>query len=149
MEVHYKNYPLIDEHPKAVYMHLILKHDVQILLITLINLTSQKIFGQVKEVAVSVKDLVKQEKNKFDAGKYDKALQKLGTAYKGIREKLGGIDKRLLDRIEHLDDRKAELQKEIREVEKSGDVDKQNELQGKLTKLVEDTEKVINSIKQE
>ena len=111
--------------------------------------TSQKIFGQVKEVAVSVKDLVKQEKNKFDAGKYDKALQKLGNAYKGIREKLGGIDKKLLDRIDHLDDRKAKLQKEIREVEKSGDVDKQNELQGKLTKLVEDTEKVINSIKKE
>ena len=111
--------------------------------------TSQKIFGQVKEVAVSVKNLVKQEKNKFDAGKYDKALHKLGGAYKGIREKLGGIDKKILDRIDHLDDRKAKLQKEIREVEKSGDVDKQNELQDKLTKLVEDTEKVINSIKKE
>ncbi len=110
---------------------------------------SQKIFGQVKEVAVSVKNLVKNEKTKFDAGKYDKALQKLGGAYKGIREKLGGIDKKLLDRIEHLDDRKAALQKEIQQVEKSGDVDKQNELQEKLTKLVEDTEKVINSIKQE
>ena len=110
---------------------------------------SQKIFGQVKEVAVSVKNLVKNEKTKFDAGKYDKALQKLGGAYKGIREKLGGIDKKLLDRIDHLDDRKAKLQKEIQQVEKTGDVDKQNELQEKLTKLVEDTEKVINSIKQE
>ncbi len=110
---------------------------------------SQKIFGQVKEVAVSVKNLVKNEKNKFDAGKYDKALQELGSAYKGIREKLGGIDKKLLDRIDHLDDRKAKLQKEIQQVEKTGDVDKQNELQEKLTKLVEDTEKVINSIKQE
>ena len=110
---------------------------------------SQKIFGQFKEVAVSVKNLVKNEKNKFDAGKYDKALKKLGGAYKGIREKLGGIDKKLLDRIDHLDDRKAKLQKEIQQVEKSGDVEKQNELQDKLTKLVEDTEHVINSIKQE
>jgi len=88
---------------------------------------SQKIFGQVKEVAVSVKNLVKQEKTKFDSGKYDKALQKLGGAYKGIREKLGGIDKNLLDRIDILDERKTELQKEIQQVEKSGDVDKQNE----------------------
>ena len=110
---------------------------------------SQKIFGQVKEVAVSVKNLVKQEKNKFDAGKYDKALQKLGGAYKGLREKLGGIDEKLLERIDNLDDRKAELQQEIKRVEKSGDVDKQEELQGKLTQLVKDTEKVINSIKDE
>lgn len=110
---------------------------------------SQKIFGQVKEVAVSVKDLVKKEKTKFNAGKYDKALQKLGGAYKGIREKLGGIDKKLLDRIEKLDERKAKLQKEIKDVEKSGDAEQQSKLQEKLTKLVDDTQEVMNSIKNE
>ncbi len=108
---------------------------------------SQKIFGQVKEVAVSVKDLVRQEKHKFDAGKYDKALQKLGGAYKGIREKLSGLDKNILKRIDGLDKRKAQLQDELQEVKKSGDTDKQNELQDKLSKLVDDTETLINSVK--
>ncbi|HNM26497.1 MAG TPA: hypothetical protein PKL15_13740, partial [Saprospiraceae bacterium] len=35
---------------------------------------SKKIFGEMRDVVVSVGQLVKSEKTKFDAGKYDGAL---------------------------------------------------------------------------
>lgn len=107
---------------------------------------SKEIFGKFKEVAVSVKDLVKNEKAKFDGGKYDKALSKLGGAYKSIREKVGGLDKKLLNKIDDLNDRKNELQKEIKEVEKSGDKKEETKLKDKMNKLMDDTQKVIDLI---
>ena len=40
---------------------------------------AKKIVGEVKDVGVAVKDLVKSEKEKFDKGKYDKAGESVKT----------------------------------------------------------------------
>lgn len=74
---------------------------------------SAKTFGQMKEVAVSVGQLAKSEKEKFDAGKYDTALDKLGATYKKLREGAQKLDAGLLKRIGELEQRKGELQKEL------------------------------------
>ena len=98
--------------------------------------SSKAIFSKVRDVAVSVKDLVKNEKVKFDGGKYDKALSKLGGAYKSIRDKIGGIDKTLLKKIDNLDARKLEIQKEIKAVQKSGDKKEESKLKNKMTQAI-------------
>lgn len=107
---------------------------------------SRKIFGQVKEVAVSIKDLAKNEKAKFNAGKYDKALQKLGGAYKGLRERLGNVDKKLLKKIDELDERKSKLQQEVRKMDKDGDAEGKKDLLDKIQQLTEDTQKILEHL---
>ncbi len=74
---------------------------------------SAKTFGQMKEVAVSVGQLAKSEKEKFNAGKYDAALDKLGAAYKKLREGAQKLDTGLLKRIDELERRKLELKQEL------------------------------------
>lgn len=78
---------------------------------------SRKIFGQVKDVVVSVSQLVKAEKTKFDAGKYDAALEKLGGAYQAVRGQVQKLDASFIRRLDELEKRKAALQSEIDSIE--------------------------------
>ncbi len=80
---------------------------------------SAKTFGQMKEVAVSVGQLAKSEKEKFDAGKYDDALDKLGAAYVKLREGAQKLDAGLLKRIQTLEERKGKLEEDLADLEKS------------------------------
>ena len=50
--------------------------------------TSEKVFQQVKQVGKTVGDIVKQEKRKFDEGKYDKAFENLGKIYESMKGKV-------------------------------------------------------------
>ena len=76
---------------------------------------SRKVFGQLREVVVSVTDLVKAEKEKFDAGKYDVALKKLGNAYKAVREQAQYVDDKRLDDLET---RKSALEQELESIDR-------------------------------
>ncbi len=79
--------------------------------------SSRKIFGQLKDVVVSVGQLVKSEKQKFDAGKYDAALEKLGGAYRAVRERAQYLDEKMLRRLDELEQRKTSLQSELDAIE--------------------------------
>jgi chromosome segregation ATPase len=84
---------------------------------------SRKIFGEMRDVVVSVGSLVKEEKAKFDAGKYDTALDKLGGAYRAIRERAEYVDQKVLKRLDDLEQRKAQLEQELNSIEQK---DEQN-----------------------
>jgi len=116
---------------------------------------SSKVFGQVKEVAVSVGELAKSEKEKYDAGKYDAALDKLAGAYKKAREGAQKIDKSLLKRIGELETRRAGLEKEIASIEKTEHTElseaeakqqtkRKEKLQQELEELIADSDAVLN-----
>ncbi|MFN0033583.1 MAG: hypothetical protein ACKVUS_00865 [Saprospiraceae bacterium] len=81
---------------------------------------SRQVFGQIRGVVVSVGQLVKAEKGKFDAGKYDAALDKLGGVYKAIRTQARNMDEKVIKRLDELEGRKTELEQELDEIE-SGD----------------------------
>lgn len=81
--------------------------------------SSRKVFGQIKGVVVSVGQLVGSEKDKFDAGKYDAALDKLGGVYKAIRTQASKLDDKVIQRLDGLEGRKSELQRELREIEQA------------------------------
>lgn len=105
---------------------------------------SKKIFGQVKEVVVSVKDLLKSEKEKFNTGKYDKALAKLGEAYKRLQSTVSQVDKDLLKRIGELEKRRRQLQSELNQVKDTSDADEKQRIKDAIDQLAEDTEEVMN-----
>lgn len=79
--------------------------------------TSRKIFGEMKDVVVSVGSLIRTEKDKFDAGKYDGALDKLGGAYRAVRGRAEHLDAGILKRLDELEQRKAQLDKELDTIE--------------------------------
>lgn len=79
---------------------------------------SRKIFGQMRDVVVSVGQLVKTEKSNFDAGKYDGVLDKLGGAYRAVRDRAQYVDEKVLRRLDELEERKAQLQTELENIEK-------------------------------
>lgn len=74
---------------------------------------SRKVFGQVRDVVVSVGNLVKTEKQKFDAGKYDVALEKLGGVYKAVRSQAQHLDESFIKRLDELEQRKLSLQQQL------------------------------------
>jgi hypothetical protein len=78
---------------------------------------SRKVFGQIRGVVSSVGKLVSSEKDKFDAGKYDAALDKLGGVYKAIRTQARHVDEKVIKRLDGLEDRKVELEQELSDIE--------------------------------
>ncbi len=78
---------------------------------------SRKVFGQIRGVVSSVGQLVRSEKDKFDAGKYDAALDKLGGVYKAIRTQARHMDEKVIKRLDELEGRKVELEQELNEIE--------------------------------
>lgn len=80
---------------------------------------SRHIFGEMRDVVVSVGQLVKSEKTKFDAGKYDGALAKLGNAYRAVRDQAAHVDAKVMTRLDELERRKATLQTELNSIEKA------------------------------
>jgi len=77
---------------------------------------AKKIFGEVKDVGVAVKDLLKSEKQKFDAGKYDQALDKLETMLDKLKRTAKDGEEHL-DRIQELERKRDALEKELAEYE--------------------------------
>ena len=99
---------------------------------------SARTFGQMKDVAVSVGQLAKSEKDKFDRGKYDDALDKLGAAYKELREGAQKADAKLLKRIDDLEKRKRSLQQEIDDLQAGkGDAAERKQREEALNRDVE------------
>jgi hypothetical protein len=74
---------------------------------------SRVFFGKVRELVVAGADVLKAEKQKFDAGKYDKLLDQLGGAYKSVREQAQYLDGKVLQRLDDLERRKAQLEQEL------------------------------------
>ncbi|MEL7021072.1 MAG: hypothetical protein AAGK47_05650 [Bacteroidota bacterium] len=76
---------------------------------------SRRVFNEVKEVGVAVRDLIKSEKEKFDAGKYDDALDKIENAFGNLRRKAEEIDDDdLLDRLAQLEQKRQALEENYR-----------------------------------
>lgn len=89
---------------------------------------SRKIFNKGKDVIISVGDLVKSEKDKFDAGKYDNALDKVGDMFKGMKDKAQEFqDEEYVDKLNDLDDKRKELQDKLSDIE----VDENNKFSSK------------------
>ena len=95
---------------------------------------SKQVFGQMRNVVVSVGQLMKTEKSKYDAGKYDKVLDKLGDTYKAIRDRAKYVDEKVIKRLDGLEAKKAELQEELNQIEQG---DQQAAVAARSTKKID------------
>jgi len=119
---------------------------------------SQKVFNKGKDVIVSVGDLLKSEKEKFDSGKYDTALDKIGSAFDGIRNKAREIqDSDYLERLNDLDEKRKELQEELSEITQDaneefaskGDERKAEDIKDEIDKLMKNANRLVNDMETE
>lgn len=78
---------------------------------------SKEVFQKTGAAVSSAWNLLKSERQKFDAGKYDKALDQLGGAYREIRDKAQFVDEKVLRRLSDLEERKENLEKELEGIE--------------------------------
>ena len=118
---------------------------------------SSKTFTQIKEIGVSVRELALSEKEKYDAGKYDAALEKLGAAYKAAREGAQKLDAGVLRQVDDLEARRGELKRELDSIESDeANADKaasaeqkqrKQDLLREMQELVRDSDKLLNQVK--
>ena len=108
--------------------------------------TSKAVFSKTKDLTVSIYDLLKSEKHKFDQGKYDKALDKLNEIYDAARSKSDGMSEVDKAELKKLESEKQDLKREIDQTKKldakSAD-EKSKSLDEKLMELVDKTNRLL------
>ncbi len=108
--------------------------------------TSKAVFAKTKELSVSIYDLLKSEKHKFDEGKYDKALDKLNQIYAAARSNNSHLSESDKSELQKLEAEKQKLQTEIDQTkrldQKAAD-EKSKSLDEKLMELVDKTNKLL------
>lgn len=109
---------------------------------------SEKIVGEVKDVFVSVKDLVKMEKEKFEEGKYDKAMDKISNLFKDFKDKSQEVSVDLKERFSQLEQEKIELEERIDQKKKEGTWTKEEKEKTKedFQKLIQKTEELFKEV---
>jgi hypothetical protein len=80
---------------------------------------SKEVFKKTGQTVAAAWNLLKTEKAKFDAGKYDNALDKVGSAYRAIRERAQYVDEKVLRRLDELETRKRRIEGELQAIEQT------------------------------
>jgi hypothetical protein len=81
---------------------------------------SSAIMTQVKDLGKSLSGLIVSEKDKFDQGKYDIALDKVGEFIDGMRSNEKNLDKETLIKLDELERKQKALQLHV---DKTSDLD--------------------------
>ena len=108
----------------------------------------EKIVKEFKDFGGSVADLLKSEKEKFDKGKYDDALNKIGNTLKDLKESLKGQGEAYSNDINDLLEKKEQLSDELEKMEKNAkdsgvDTSKVKE---QLRSLLEETQRLLSEM---
>lgn len=114
--------------------------------------TSKVVYTKAKDLTVSLYDFMRSEKDKFDEGKYDKAMDKLNDVYSAARSNEKEMSSKEKSELKELEAEKKELQKDIDETSKlyEKSADKKNKgLTDRLMELVRKTEALLGSEKEE
>ncbi|MCS6928937.1 MAG: hypothetical protein NZM43_05520 [Saprospiraceae bacterium] len=78
---------------------------------------AKEIFRKTGELVGDTWNLLRAEKDKFEAGKYDRVLEQLGRAYQSLREGAKYLDENALRRLDELERRKAKLEQQFSTLE--------------------------------
>ena len=113
---------------------------------------AKNIFREVKDVAVGVKELVKSEKEKFDAGKYDKAVDKIGDLLSKLKRNAKDVNDKYIKPIQDLEKKKEELKEAISNYdEEDSKITKEtnDSLVTELDQLLKDAEQLVSDMERE
>ncbi|MBK7870172.1 MAG: hypothetical protein IPJ74_05525 [Saprospiraceae bacterium] len=114
--------------------------------------TSKKIFGEVRDLGKATWDLLRSEKQKFNDGKYDEAVDKVG----GLLDKLRGHaetienNKDLIARINELEQDRKALERDINTPPAYGvsEAQRKEELKRESDQLLREIEALMKEMEQ-
>lgn len=116
---------------------------------------SKEIFHKGKELTKSAISLLKSEKNKFDEGKYDGALDKLGNLFGKLKQNAEDIqDSKLLDRLAELEGKRKALEEhlsdsEVQEYSDEGAKNRDKEsIKEEWDELIKETEDLMQQMEE-
>lgn len=111
---------------------------------------AKRIVGEVKDVGVAVTDLLKSEKEKFDKGKYDKAVDKIGSILSNLKRNAKDFDEKYLQRIEELERKRKQLKEELDAVSDttgmSGETTETKSIREDSKKLMQELESLMKDL---
>ncbi len=111
---------------------------------------AKRIVGEVKDVGVAVKDLLKSEKEKFDKGKYDKAVDKIESILSNLKRNASDFDEKYLQRIEELERKRKQLKEELDAVSDttgmSGETTETKSIREDSKKLMQELESLMKDL---
>jgi len=108
--------------------------------------SSRVIIGKVRDLGKTVGTLLKNEKEKFDKGKYDDALEKIEGIYVDLKDRAKD-NSELLDKIRDLEVKRDDLERRVDLTEKGAeDTAETNEIKKEMDDLVKRTEAVAKEL---
>ncbi|MBK6619853.1 MAG: hypothetical protein IPH04_21125 [Saprospirales bacterium] len=113
---------------------------------------AKEIFREMKDVGVAVKDLLKSEKEKFDSGKYDNAIEKMRLLISNLETNAREVAPEYVDRIQNLEEKRKDLEGQLDRAKNTTEVageqaEKVKELNQDMDQLMQETEQIMEEIK--
>lgn len=109
---------------------------------------SKEIFGKVRDLTRDAWGLLRSEKEKFDDGKYDEAVDKLGGIYRDLRSTAEKVqDSGALERLSELEQKRRELEGQLNDDRPQGyDTQEKAHIEREWTDLMRETEDLMRDM---
>ena len=120
--------------------------------------SSRQVFNSGKALVGNVVGLLRSEKDKFEAGKYDNALDKVENLFDDLKNKAQDIDEQYVDRLRDLDDKREALEDKLAELQedhageteftpKGGEKREVRDFERELDRLMDQTANLMEDMK--
>ena len=109
----------------------------------------QAVAKETKELVGSIVGFLKAEKENYDSGKYDDAMQKLNKAFKNISQKAQEIGGNLPERVKELEEKKEHLDQliDMNKNAKMADPKKENEkIEDEMSDILKELQDIAEDI---
>ena len=101
-----------------------------------------------KEAIQSVFDLLKGEKENFDEGKYNDALDKVGSILKDLGDKVGNLGNEYPGKLKQLEDKKAELEQKLQDRKSQSEAGERRSTSVTDEELTDELNDLLNELKE-
>ena len=107
--------------------------------------SAERIVNEVKNLGKSVTALVKQQKQKYDEGEYDAALEKVGDFVKNLKAKSKDLGSKAKDGLDDLEKEYEKLQNQTKERTSEGK-ELNEDMQKDLNKVLKKADDLMKEI---
>ncbi|MEM9835764.1 MAG: hypothetical protein AAF828_04650 [Bacteroidota bacterium] len=110
---------------------------------------SREIVGKAADLGKDAWNLLRGEKEKFEEGKYNGAVDKLKSLYSQLAEQAKTLqDSDALDQISKLEEKRQELSEQLQssQADKAADQAQQEDIKNSLEQLTKETEVLMNEL---
>ena len=120
--------------------------------------SSRQVFNSGKALVGNVVGLLRSEKEKFEAGKYDNALAKVDDLFDDLKDKAADLDEKYVDRLRDLDDKREQLEEKLADLQeehtgeneftpKGGEKREVKQFERDLDRLMDQTAELMEEMK--